>query len=791
MTVDPAKARGTVTHLGTTYYFCSVGCRDKFVSDPDGWLARGPRASAMGAGAAQQLPLFKSKPPSSTAAPTGQAPSPKPQAPTPAPSGTYTCPMHPEIVQQGPGSCPICGMALEPVAPSAELEDNPELTDMTHRFWVSAALTVPVALIAMTGMMSSAPFGLDVPMRVRGFMEAAFANPVCLWAAWPFYVRAAQSIRTGNLNMFTLIGLGVAVAYVDSMVAIIAPGVFPPSIVGPHGDVPVYFEAACVIVTLVLLGQVLELRARQKTGAAIRALLALTPTTARRVPDFGPDIEVELASVKPGDRLRVRPGEKIPVDGIVMDGASTVDESMVTGEALPVHKQPGDRVVGATINGGGSFVMGAERVGGDTLLARMVALVAEAQRTRAPIQRLADRVSAYFVPAVIVTAIVTFVVWSLYGPEPRFAYALVNAVAVLIIACPCALGLATPISIMVAMGRGASMGVLFRNAEAIERLRSVDTVVVDKTGTLTQGKAQLATVTWAEGFVEAEVLGLAASLEQGSEHPLAGAIVKGADARGLALANAEEFRAIPGMGVTGRVEHREVAVGNQALMQRVRVDVNELLARAEALRLDGQTVMFVAVSGRAAGLVGVADPIKVSSLEAIRALHAEGLRVLMVTGDSATTAKAVARKLGIDEVRADVRPEEKVEVIQRLKAEKRIVAMAGDGINDAPALATADVGIAMGTGTDIAIASAGVTLVKADLRNIVRARRLSRDTMANIRQNLFFAFVYNIAGVPLAAGVLYPVFGVLLSPMIAAAAMSVSSVSVIANALRLKGGRDR
>jgi Cu+-exporting ATPase len=691
--------------------------------------------------------------------------------------------MHPEIVQSGPGDCPICGMALEPKTITAAEVENPELADMTRRFWVAAALSAPLVVLAMTGM-SIAWIGHGV----RGWLELLLATPVCLWAGWPLLVRGVRSVRSRNLNMFTLIALGVVVAYTFSVVAVAAPGVFPRAFLGDIGEPPVYFEAAAVIVTLVLLGQVLELRARASTGRAIRMLLNLAPAVARRLTgrEGTQEEEVPLADVVPGDRLRVRPGEKVPVDGVVVDGGGSIDESMVTGESIPVHKQPGDRVIGATVNGTGSFVMRAERVGRDTLLARIVALVGEAQRSRAPIQRLADVVASYFVPTVVVVAVGTFVFWSLAGPEPRLAYGLVNAVSVLIIACPCALGLATPMSIMVASGRGATMGVLFRNAEAIEILERVDTLALDKTGTLTQGRPELATVSWLDGANEREVLALAASLEQGSEHPLAGAIVRGAKARGLGLERVEFFESETGHGVRGRVAGRVVAVGSQAYLGTLRIDVADLARRADALRQDGQSVMFVAIDGRPAGLLGVTDPIKVSASEAIRALHAAGLRLVMLTGDHTATARAVARRLGLDEVRAEVAPDAKAAAVRAMQAEGRKVAMAGDGINDAPALAAADVGIAMGTGTDVAMESAGVTLVKGDLRGIVRARRLSRLTIRNIRQNLFFAFVYNAVGVPIAAGALYPVFGILMSPMIAAAAMSVSSVSVIANALRLR-----
>ena len=715
------------------------------------------------------------------------APSEPPARPLPG-AVEYTCPMHPEIVRPGPGTCPICGMALEPRTPLAAVEGpDPELASMQRRLWVSAALTVPLFALAMGAMLPGDPLGHLVSAGLHNGIELALATPVVLWGAWPFFVRAWRSLVNRHLNMFTLIGLGVAVAYGYSVVATLAPGLFPPAFRGHGGRVAVYFEAAAVIVTLVLVGQVLELRARSQTGAAIRALLGLAPKTARRLRDDGGEEDVPLDVVQPGDRLRVRPGEKVPVDGAVLEGASRVDESMITGEPMPVQKHPGDHVVGATINGTGALVMRAEKVGRDTLLARIVAMVAEAQRSRAPIQGLTDTVAGYFVPAVILVALLTFGAWALWGPEPRLTYALVNAVAVLIIACPCALGLATPMSIMVATGRGAAAGVLFRNAEAIEVLRGVDTLVVDKTGTLTEGKPKLVTVEPAEGFDEPTLLRLAAALEQGSEHPLAAAIVAGA--RGIALPAAEGFASVTGKGVTGRVEGRAVALGNVALMADVGARMEGLAGRAEALRAEGQTVMFAAVDGALAGLVGVADPIKETAAEALRALRAEGLRVVMLTGDSRTTAEAVARRLGLDEVIAEVLPAQKAEAVKRLQADGRRVAMAGDGINDAPALAQADVGVAMGTGTDVAMESAGVTLVGGDLRGLVRARRLSRATMANIRQNLAFAFGYNALGVPVAAGVLYPFTGLLLSPMIAAAAMSFSSVSVIANALRLRGVR--
>jgi Cu+-exporting ATPase len=705
-------------------------------------------------------------------------------SPPPTAATEWVCPMHPQIVRDRPGTCPICGMALERRTAIGE-EENLELRDMSRRFWFAAALTLPLVLLAIADFVVGATVSRALPMHTRTILELLLATPVCVWAAWPFYVRAVLSVQHRSLNMFTLIGLGVFVAYAYSVIAALLPGIFPASF-REAGQVAVYFEAAGVIVTLILLGQVLELRARTQTGAAIQKLLGMSPKTARRIRSDGSEEDVPLEVVQLGDRLRVRPGEKVPVDGLVVEGTSSIDESMVTGEPIPVEKQPGDRVVGATVNGTGSFVMRAEKVGTDTLLARIVAMVAEAQRSRAPIQKLADVVSGYFVPIVVVIAAVTFVVWGLVGPEPRMAHALINAVAVLIIACPCALGLATPMSIMVATGKGATMGVLFRNAEAIEVLRKVDTLVVDKTGTLTEGKPRLVTVSAGPEYEEGAVVRLAASLERGSEHPLADAIVRGAMERGLALVEATAFEAITGKGVRGTVEGQTVALGNRALMADLGVELGSSAAQAEDLRAEGQTVMFVAVSGKLAGLLGVADPIKESTPEAIRVLHREGIRIVMLTGDSRTTAQAVAGKLGIDEVMAEVLPDQKVDVVKRLQAEGRFVAMAGDGINDAPALAQAQVGIAMGTGTDVAMESAPVTLVKGDLRGIVRARRLSRRTMRNIKQNLFFAFVYNAAGVPIAAGVLYPFFGLLLSPVIAAAAMSFSSVSVVGNALRLR-----
>jgi len=706
--------------------------------------------------------------------------------PTPTTKTEWTCPMHPQIVRDGPGNCPICGMALEPRTVSLEEEENPELTDMTRRFWVSALLSLPLVVIGMGHLIPGDPIGHLLPHGIRNFVELALASPVVLWGGLPFFVRAWQSLVNRSPNMFTLIGLGVGVAYAYSIVATIAPALFPPAFRDGAGQVGVYYEPAAVIVTLVLLGQVLELRARSRTGSAIRALLGLAPKTARRIRPDGSEEDVPLAEVRAGDTLRVRPGEKVPVDGVVLEGASAVDESVVTGEPIPVEKGTGDRVIGATVNGTGALVMRAERVGAETLLAQIVRLVADAQRSRAPIQKLADKVAAVFVPAVVLVAVLTFVIWAIWGPEPRMAYAIVNAVAVLIIACPCALGLATPMSIMVAAGKGANAGVLFKNAEAIEILRKVDTLVFDKTGTLTQGRPALQAVHVASPFDEADLLRLASGLEQASEHPLAAAVVRAARDRNIEPARAESFESRTGSGVVGSVEGHAVALGNLRLLEELGVKTDELKERAEALRAKGATVLLAAVDGKPAGVLAIADPIKPSTPEALRELRKEGLRLVMVTGDSRTTAQAVARTLGLDEVIAEVRPEEKVAAVRRLQREGRVVAMAGDGINDAPALAQANVGIAMGTGTDVAMESADVTLVKGDLTGIVRARRLSNSTMRNIRQNLFFAFFYNALGVPIAAGVLYPFFGILLSPIIAAAAMSFSSVSVVGNALRLK-----
>ena len=707
-----------------------------------------------------------------------------PTAPTVA-RVEYTCPMHPRIVRSEPGACPICGMALEPRTISAVEEENPELRNMTRRFWVSTVLTLPLLASVMGDMLPGQPLRHLVSPRVAAWAQLVLATPVVLWGGWPFFVRGWQSLVHRSLNMFTLIALGTGLAYAYSVAATLAPGLFPAAF-RMHGEVGLYFEAAAVITVLVLLGQVLELRARSQTSGAISALLGLAPRTARRVRADGGEEDVALDAVQVGDRLRVRPGEKVPVDGVLVEGTSAVDESMVTGEAIPVEKTAGDRVIGGTVNGTGGFVMRAERVGRETLLAQIVQMVSEAQRSRAPIQRLADLVAAWFVPAVVFVAVVSAIVWASVGPEPRAAYAIVNAVAVLIIACPCALGLATPMSIMVGTGRGAAAGVLIKNAEALEVMERVDTLVVDKTGTLTEGKPKLVTAEPAAGFEETELLGLAAGIERGSEHPLAAAIVAGATARGIAVAPSEEFKSVTGKGVVGRVSGRAVALGNRRLMEDLGVTLGGLIERAEKLRGEGQTVMFVAVDRSPAGLVGVADPIKASTPEALELLRASRLRIVMLTGDSRATAEAVARRLGITEIEAEVLPEQKIAVVKRLQAEGRKVAMAGDGVNDAPALAQATVGIAMGTGTDVAMQSADVTLVKGDLRGIVRARRLSQATMRNIRQNLFFAFVYNALGVPIAAGVLYPWLGILLSPIIASAAMSLSSVSVIGNALRLR-----
>ena len=697
----------------------------------------------------------------------------------------YTCPMHPQIVRDQPGACPICGMALEPRTVQAD-ETNEELESMKRRFKIGAVLTVPLLLLAMSDLIPGQPVQHALSSRLLQFIQFALATPVVLWGGWPFFQRGWDSIVNRSLNMFTLIAIGTGVAYGFSVVATFLPTVFPLSFRAHTGEVGVYFEVSAVIVVLVLLGQVLEIRARSQTSSAIKALLGLAPKTARTIRDDGTEVEIALDHIRTGDKLRVRPGERIPADGTLLEGSSFVDESMITGEPIPVKKSVQDRVTGGTVNGSGSFVMKADRVGSETLLAQIVRMVSEAQRSRAPIQRLADIVASYFVPTVIVSAVITFVVWSIIGPEPRFAYAIVNAVAVLIIACPCALGLATPMSIMVGIGRGAAAGVLIKNAEAIELMEKIDTLVVDKTGTLTEGRPRVTSVESLNGTTESDLLRLAASVERSSEHPLATAILIAAEQKGLQLSEADQFRSQTGMGVVGSVAGREVALGNNKLLEHLGISTDGLHARAEAMRREGQTVVFIAVDGRAAGLIGVADPIKDSTHEAIRALHEKGIRIVILSGDNRATAEAVARKLGIDQVEADVLPEQKLEVVKRLQSQGRVVAMAGDGINDAPALAQAHVGIAMGTGTDVAIESAGITLVKGDLRGIVRSVALSRATMRNIRQNLFFAFIYNALGVPIAAGVLYPVLGLLLSPMIAGAAMSFSSVSVIGNALRLR-----
>ncbi len=793
MSVPPDTGH-RLEHGGRTVRFCSRHCLEKFQADPGAFAPPAGPEPVEGAAPAAAPATGYTCPmhPEVRAAEPGSCPKCGmalepviPAAPAAGPT-EYVCPMHPEIVRTEPGSCPICGMALEPRTPTAEDEESSELADMRRRFWVSLVLSVPVLVVAMADFLPGRPLDQLAPGWVFTWIEMALATPVILWGGWPFFVRGWQSVVNRSLNMFTLIGLGVGVAYVYSVVAALFPDIFPDAFRDEAGQVAVYFEAASVIVTLVLLGQVLELKARSQTGAAIRALLGLAPKTARKVLPDGTEQDVPLEHVQPGDRLRVRPGEKVPVDGVVVEGRSSVDESMITGEPIPVEKGPGDPVTGATVNATGSFVMEARRVGSETLLAQIVRMVAEAQRSRAPIQKLADRVAGYFVPAVIAVAVIAFGVWAWIGPDPRLAHALINAVAVLIIACPCALGLATPMSIMVATGKGATVGVLFKNAEAIEHMRKVDTLVVDKTGTLTEGKPRLVTVEPAGGMDADRLVRLAASLERASEHPLAAAIVAGAESRGVEPAPVESFESVTGKGVRGRVDGAEVVLGTRKLLDEIGVDPGPLGERAEALRAEGQTVMFLAVDGRAAGLLGVTDPIKETTPEAIRQLHDDGIRIVMLTGDSRTTALAVGRSLGLDEVVAEVLPQDKAGVVKRYQEEGRFVAMAGDGINDAPALAQAQVGIAMGTGTDVAMESAGVTLVKGDLRGIVRARVLSRATMRNIKQNLFWAFAYNSLGVPIAAGVLYPFFGILLSPIIAAAAMSFSSVSVVGNALRLR-----
>lgn len=769
------------------YYFCSDSCLHKFKANAESYLNKDTTSLEPGDDTAIYTcpmdPEIKQKGPG-TCPKCGMALEPM-GVPVAATKTEYTCPMHPEIVQDEPGNCPKCGMALEPRTITVE-EKNEELIDMSRRFWVSSLLALPVFILAMVADLAPALLPQGLSMQTVQWIEFAFATPVVLWGGWPFYVRAVQSVISWNLNMFTLIGLGVSVAWLYSMVALLMPQLFPPLMQMDDGLVAVYFEAAAVITALVLLGQVLELRARSRTNAAIQMLLELAPNTARIVYEDGREEDISLEKVKVGDILRVRPGEKIPVDGTVIDGESNVDESMVTGESVPVRKSAGEKLIGATVNATGSMLMRTEKVGADTLLSQIVNMVAEAQRSRAPIQKLADIVAGYFVPAVVLIAVVTFIVWQSIGPEPRLAFAIVNAVAVLIIACPCALGLATPISIMVGTGRGAMAGVLIKNAEALEIMEKIDTLVVDKTGTLTEGKPKLASIISVDEFNNEDNLRLAASLERASEHPLAEAIVRGAEQRNITLGQVADFQSITGKGVTGTIQNKKVLLGNLKLLESLDIEVGDLPKQADTLRAEGQTVMLLAIDGKAAGLIGVADPIKETSAAAIEDLHAEGVEVVMLTGDNQTTAKAVAAKLGIDRVEADVLPDQKAAIIKQLQAKGKIVAMAGDGINDAPALAQAHVGIAMGTGTDVAMESAGITLVKGDLRGIVRARRLSRATMKNIRQNLFFAFIYNSAGVPIAAGVLYPVFGVLLSPMIAAAAMSFSSVSVITNALRLR-----
>src|SRR6202790_3674685 len=748
MTVDPSTSRHRFGHRGETFHFCSAGCRIKFAADPQNYLDDSkPKAAA--------------------------------------PEGTiYTCPMHPQIRQIGPGSCPICGMALEPEVASLDAPPNAELADMTRRFWVGLVLALPPFVLEMGGHLVGGHDFID--QTLSNWIQLVFATPVVVWAGWPFFVRGWQSLLTRNLNMFTLIAMGTGVAYVYSFIGTIAPGIFPATFRGHNGAVAVYFEAAAVITVLVLLGQVLELRAREATSGAIKALLELAPKTARLVDDAGADHEVQIDDLKAGDKLRVRPGEKVPVDGSILEGRSSLDESLVTGESMPVTKEAGGKVIAGTLNQSGSFVMRADKVGRDTLLSQIVKMVAEAQRSRAPIQRLADQVAGWFVPIVIVVALVAFGAWAMFGPEPRMAFGLVAAVSVLIIACPCALGLATPMSIMVGVGRGAQAGVLIKNAEALERMEKVDTLVVDKTGTLTEGKPKVVTTVAAAGFQESDILRLAASVERASEHPLADAIVRAAQERNLDVGQVDEFDSPTGKGATGKVDGKTILLGNSTFLTSLGIDTQSLNEQAERLRGDGATVINIAIGGQLAGLIAIADPIKPSTPDALKALAAEGIKVIMLTGDNRTTANAVARKLGISDVEAEVLPDQKIAVVAKLQKAGRIVAMAGDGVNDAPALAAAEVGIAMGTGTDVAIESAGITLLKGDLTGIVRARRLSQATMRNIRQNLFFAFVYNSAGIPIAAGILYPTFGILLSPIIAAAAMALSSVSVVGNALRLR-----
>jgi Cu+-exporting ATPase len=827
MTVDPSTAKHKFEHGGKSYFFCSAHCLEKLRADPIRYLSPRPASASEMPTDMQMVGIAPASPPSVSEAKAGlvtlSPPTPvgakpkrqkayvcpmcpevralepsacprcgmalEPEMPTAATGVEYTCPMHPEIVRSGPGSCPICGMALELRTVATQDEENPELCEMTRRFWVSLVLTAPLLAVAMADMWPETPLGRVLPNGWLSWVEMVLATPVVLWGGWPFFQRGWRSIANRATNMFTLIAMGTGVAYLFSLVATVLPQIFSTSFREMGGTPPVYFEAAAAITTLVLLGQVLELRARGRTGSAIRALLDLSPKMARVLHDGhgkGNEEDIPLDQVKPGDRLRVRPGEKVPVDGTVLEGSSAVDESMITGESIPVGKEIGSHLIGATVNGTGSLVMHADRVGAETLLAQIVQMVGQAQRSRAPIQRLADRVAAWFVPTVITIAVLTFLAWSLFGPEPRLAHALVNAVAVLIIACPCALGLATPIAIMVGTGRGAQVGVLIKNAEALEILEKVDTLVIDKTGTLTEGKPRvISVVAWA-GHSDSELVRLVASVEQGSEHPLGAAVVQAAKDRGIALSAAGAFQSRPGRGVSGQVEGRQILIGNDGLLQNSGISAAGLTQKAEELRRNGQTVIFVAIDGQPAGLIGIADPIKPSALQALQDLKAEGLRLVMLTGDSRTTAEVVAKNLGIEEYEAEVLPQEKSDIVQRLQKQGRIVAMAGDGINDAPALAQANVGIAMGTGTDVAIESGGVTLVKGDPAGLVRARRLSQATMRNIRQNLFFAFLYNSLGVPIAAGLLYPFFGLLLSPILAAAAMSLSSVSVIANSLRLR-----
>ncbi len=789
MDVAPDHVAGTAEYEGQKYYFCSTSCVIKFKADPQKYL-QPEKADKQKAGqdnaeyTCPMDPEIRQIGPDSCPK-CGMALEPV-NVTAPVTRTEWTCPMHPEIVRSEPGSCPICGMALEPRMVTVE-KDNPELRSMTRRFWASVALTSPILALMISEMLPGKPLQAWLGPKALLWVQFILATPIVLWGGWPFFVRGWQSVVNRHLNMFTLIALGTGAAYLYSVAATLFPGIFPESFRDHHtGALAVYFEPAAVIITLVLLGQVLELRARSQTSSAIRALLGLAPKTARAIRPDRTEEDIPLENVKAGDRLRVRPGEKVPVDGIVREGLSAVDESMVTGEPVPVEKEAGSKVTGGTVNSTGSLVMEAERVGSDTLLAQIVRMVGEAQRSRAPIQRLADAVAGWFVPLVIVIAVLTAVAWGVYGPEPRLAYALVNAVAVLIIACPCALGLVTPMSIMVGTGLGAQAGVLVRNAEALEVMEKVDTLVVDKTGTLTEGKPKLATVVPAEAYDEPTLLRLAAAVEQASEHPLAAAIVRGARERNVEILRTEDFRSITGKGATAKVDDHTVTIGNARLLQDLSVNAGALTDVADKLRAEGQTVMFLAIDGKPAGLIGVADPIKESTAEAIKGLHAERIRIVMLTGDNRRTAESVARKLGIDQVEADVLPDQKAEVVKRLQAEGHVVAMAGDGINDAPALAQANVGIAMGTGTDVAIESASMTLIKGDLRGILRARRLSQATMRNIRQNLFFAFIYNALGVPIAAGVLYPFFGILLSPMIASAAMTFSSVSVIGNALRLR-----